>query len=193
MGEDFAARSDLFNDTITELGIKTQGFGMELTDALLPALQSILEVFGELFDTQTDWTALFDVIKVGVRSLAAVLLALVKLVDEAVRLIGSFAKRAQLAFSGDFAGAVAEADRFGSGFMSRLEDSRRQFEKLFTDAPSPGTGRRTSGRGLGLDTSAADKEAEAAAKRAAAEAKRAATEQERLEQRRRDLGERALA
>jgi len=192
VSEDFAARSDLFNDTITELGIKSQGFGMELTDALLPALQSILEVFGELFDTKTDWTALFDVIKVGVRSLAAVLLALVKLVDEAVRLIGSFAKRAQLAFSGDFAGAVAEADRFGSGFMSRLDDSRRQFEKLFTDAPSPGTGRRSSGRGLGLDTSAADKEAEAAAKRAAAEAKRAATEQERLEQRRRDLGQRAL-
>lgn len=192
VGDDFAARSDLFNDTITELGIKTQGFGMELTDALLPALQSILEVFGELFDTKTDWTALFDVIKVGVRSLAAVLLALVKLVDEAVRLIGSFAKRAQLAFSGDFAGAVAEADRFGSSFMSRLEDSRRQFEKLFTDAPSPGTGRRTGGRGLGLDTSAADKKAEAAAKRAAAEAKKAAAEQERLEQRRKDLGERAL-
>ena len=37
VGDDFAARSDLFNDTITELGIKTQGFGLELTDALLDA------------------------------------------------------------------------------------------------------------------------------------------------------------
>lgn len=192
VSDDFAARSDLFNDTITELGIKTQGFGMELTDALLPALQSILEVFGELFDTQTDWTALFDVIKVGIRSVATVLLAMVKLVDGAVRLIGSFAKRAQLAFKGDFAGARAEADRFGADFMSRFQTSVDQFERLWSDAPSPGTGRRTSGRGLGLDTSAADREAEAAAKRPAAEAKRAATEQERLEQRRRDLGQRAL-
>mgnify|MGYP003334322451 CR=1 FL=1 len=34
VSDDFAARSDLFNDTLTTLGIKTQGFGMELTDAL---------------------------------------------------------------------------------------------------------------------------------------------------------------
>jgi hypothetical protein len=192
VSDDFAARSDLFNDTITELGIKTQGFGLELTDALLPALQSILEVFGELFDTKQDWTALFDVIKVGVRSLATVLLAMIKLVDEAVRLIGSFAKRAQLVFSGDFAGARAEADRFGDDFMKRFQASVNQFERLWKDAPSPGTGMRSGGRGMALDTAAADREREAAARKAAAEAKRAASEQERLEQRRYDLGQQAL-
>jgi hypothetical protein len=191
VSDDFAARSDLFNDTITELGIKTQGFGMELTDALLPALQSILEVFGELFDSKTDWTALFDVIKVGVRSVATVLLALVKLVDEAVRLIGSFAKRAQLAFKGDFAGALAEADRFGSDFMNRLGTSRRQFEKLWTDAPSPGTGSR-GGRSMALDTTDADRRAAAEAAKAEAAAKRAAAEAERLAERRESLTQRAL-
>ena len=185
VGEDFAARSDLFNDTITELGIKTQGFGLELTDALLPALQSILEVFSDLFSTENDWTALFDVIKVGVRSVATVLLALVKLVDEAVRLIGSFAKRAMLAFKGDFAGALAEADRFGADFMSRLGTSRQQFQKLWTDAPSPGTGRRTGGRSMALDTTTADREA-------AANARRAASEAERLADRRESLTERAI-
>ena len=192
VSDDFAARSDLFNDTITELGIKTQGFGMELTDALLPALQSILEVFGELFDTKTDWTALFDVIKGGVRGVAAILLAMVKLVDEAVRLIGSFAKRAQLAFKGDFAGARAEADRFGTDFMARFQTSVQQFQKLFTDAPSPGTGLRRGGRNMALDTSEADKRAASDAAKAEAAAKRAAAEAERLENRRRDLGQRAL-
>lgn len=191
VSDDFAARSDLFNDTITELGIKTQGFGMELTDALLPALQSILEVFGELFNTEQDWTALFDVIKVGVRSVATVLLALVKLVDEAVRLIGSFAKRAQLAFKGDFAGALAEADRFGSDFMSRLQTSRRQFEKLWTDAPSPGTGSR-GGTNMALDTTDADRRAAAEAAKAEAAAKRAAAEAERLAERRESLTQRAI-
>ena len=191
VSDDFAARSDLFNDTITELGIKTQGFGMELTDALLPALQSILEVFGELFSTEQDWTALFDVIKVGVRSVATVLLALVKLVDEAVRLIGSFAKRAQLAFKGDFAGALAEADRFGSDFMSRLQTSRRQFEKLWTDAPSPGTGSR-GGTNMALDTTDADRRAAAEAAKAEAAAKRAAAEAERLAERRESLTQRAI-
>jgi hypothetical protein len=192
VSDDFAARSDLFNDTIAELGIKTQGFGLELTDALLPALQSILEVFGELFDTKQDWTALFDVIKVGVRSLATVLLAMVKLVDEAVRVIGSFAKRAQLVFAGDFAGARAEADRFGSDFMQRFQTSVDQFQRLWTDSASPGTGMRRGGRNMALDTSAADRERDAAARKAAAEAKRAASEQERLEQRRYDLGQQAL-
>ena len=191
VSDDFAARSDLFNDTITELGIKTQGFGMELTDALLPALQSILEVFGELFDSKTDWTALFDVIKVGVRSVATVLLAMVKLVDEAVRLIGSFAKRAQLAFRGDFAGARAEADRFGSDFMERFQSSVRQFEKLWTDAPSPGTGSR-GGRAMALDTTEADRRAAAEAAKAEAAAKRAASEAERLAERRESLTEKAI-
>lgn len=192
VSDDFAARSDLFNDTITELGIKTQGFGLELTNALLPALQSILEVFGELFNTDQDWTALFDVIKFGVRSVATVLLAMVKLVDEAVRLIGSFAKRAQLAFKGDFAGARVEADRFGTDFMARFQTSVRQFQKLFSDAPSPGTGLRRGGTAMGLDTTEADKKAASEDAKAAAAAKRAAAEAERLEDRRRDLGQRAL-
>ena len=193
VGEDFAARSDLFNDTITEFGIKTQGFGLELTDALLPALQSTLEVFGDLFDTENDWSALFGVITFGVRGVATVLYAMIKLVDEAVRLIGSFAKRAQLAFSGDFAGAVAEADRFGTGFMERLNKNMAAFEKIWTDSPSPGTGRRTSGRGMGLDTSSSDAAAAAAARRTATEAKRAAAEQERLEDRRATLTQKAIS
>ncbi len=192
VSEDFAARSDLFNDTITEFGIKTQGFGMELTDALLPALQSILEVFGDLFDTKQDWTALFDVIIVGLRAVATVIYATIKLVDMVIKNVVAYFDAISKALQGDFSGA---ADVLQNRVSNLLEQARRDFaqiQKIWTDAPSPDTGRRTSGRGLGLDTSAADKEAETAAKRAAAEAKRAATEQERLEQRRRDLGQRAL-
>jgi lambda family phage tail tape measure protein len=187
VGEDFAARSDLFNDTITELGIKTQGFGLELTDALLPALQSILEVFGDLFDTKNDWNALFSVIKVGIQSVAAFIFATVKLFDV-------FIKNAVVAFQviskavqGDFAGA-AEIYRTRVGSM--IEQAKQDFaqiQKLFTDAPSPGTGRRTGGRAMDLDTTDADRRAAADAKRAAAEAKRAANEQQRLFERRRDL------
>jgi lambda family phage tail tape measure protein len=160
VSDDFAARSDKFNDTITELGISTRGFGLELTDALLPSLQSILEVFAELFDSKQDWTALFDVIKVGVRSVATVLYALVKLVDEAVKLIGSFAKRAQLAFSGDFAGAVAEANRYGSGFMDRFGSNMTAFQRIWSDSASPGTGRRTRGSGIQTTDLNAQREAE---------------------------------
>ena len=184
VGEDFAARSDLFNDTITEFGIKTQGFGLELTDALLPALQSILEVFGDLFDTQNDWTALFEAIKFGVRTIATVIYATIKLVDQLIKAVVYSFDAIGKALQGDF---EAAGRALSQGFGAGLEQAQRDFEqiqKLWRDAPSPGTGRRTSGRSMDLDTTDADA-------RAAAAAKRAATERERLEQRRADLTRRA--
>lgn len=187
VSEDFAARSDLFNDTITEFGIKTQGFGLELTDALLPALQSILEVFGDLFDTKQDWTALFDVIIVGVRSIATFVYATIKLVDQFFKIWAVQIDVINKVFKGDFAGAGAAITQ---GITNQLAQAQRDFEqiqKLWTDAPSPGTGLRTGGRPMGLDTSAIDARNEAAASRTAAEAKRRLTEQQQLEQRRNDL------
>ena len=106
VGDDFAARSDLFNDTITEFGIKTQGFGLELTDALLPALQSILEVFGDLFDTKQDWSALFDVIIVGLRAVATVIYATIKLVDVAIKNLVAYFDAVGKVLQGDFGGAA---------------------------------------------------------------------------------------
>ncbi len=193
VGEDFAARSDLFNDTITELGIKTNGFGLELTDALLPALQSILEVFGDLFDTDQDWTALFEVIKVGLRSVATVIYATIKLVDVAIKNLVAYFEAIGQVLQGNFSGA---ADIVQNRIGGLLEQARRDFEqigKIWSDAPSPGTGRRTGGRSMGLDTSTADASGEAAARRAAAEARRAASEQERLEERRASLTQRSIS
>ena len=185
VGEDFAARSDLFNDTITELGIKTQGFGLELTDALFPALQSILEVFGELFDTKQDWTALFDVLIVGLRATATVIYATIKLVDVAIKNSVAYLDMIGKAVQGDFSGALDVAQNRISSLMEQAKRDFEQIGKLWTDAPSPGTGRRTGGTPMGLDTSAADA-------RNAAEAKRLATEQQRLAERRNDLTQKAI-
>ena len=193
VSDDFAARSDLFNDTITELGIKTQGFGMELTDALLPALQSILEVFGELFDTEQDWTALFKVIEGVIRGIAVAIYTVVKAVDVLIKNVVAAVQAAGQALSGDFGGAWQTITSRASSGIAEAQQAIKDLNKLaFGSAPSPGTGRRTSGRGLGLDTTDADREAEAAAKRAAAEAKRAATEAERLADRRESLTQRAI-
>ena len=173
VGEDFAARSDKFNDTITELGIKTQGFGLELTDALLPALQSILEVFADLFDTDQDWTALFAVIKVGLRAVATVIYAMIKLVDQLIKTVVYSVDAIGKALKGDFEGA---GRAISQGFGAGLEQAKRDFaqiQKLWTDAPSSGTGQRSGGRGMALDTSAADTAAAAAARKAASEQERA--------------------
>lgn len=191
VGEDFAARSDLFNDTITELGIKTQGFGVELTDALLPSLQSILEVFSDLFDTKNDWDALFTVIKVGIQSVAAFLFATIKLFDVFIKnSIAAFQVIAR-ALKGDFQGA---ADLYRDRVAGTIEQARQDFaqiKKIFSEAPSPGTGRRQGGRRMGLDTTEEDKRAEAASQKAAAAAKRAADEQERILKRRQELTRKA--
>ena len=192
VSDDFAARSDLFNDTITELGIKTQGFGLELTDALLPALQSILEVFGDLFDTEQDWTALFDVIKGGLRGIATFIYATIKLLDVFIKNAVAAAEVLQKAFSGDFVGAVeAYRTRVGN-LLTQASSDFEQIQKLFTDAPSPGTGRRTGGRNMELDTSAGDRASDAAARKAAADARREASEQERLLERRQTLTQQAI-
>jgi len=192
VGEDFAARSDLFNDTITEFGIKTQGFGLELTDALLPALQSILEVFGDLFDTDQDWSALFKVIKFGLQSVAAVVYATIKLVDQLIKAVVYSFDAIGKALQGDF---EAAGRALSQGFGAGLEQAKRDFaqlQKIFTDSPSPGTGRRTGGRNMDLDTSAADRAGDAAARKRAAEGKRVETEQERLLERRQELTRKAI-
>jgi hypothetical protein len=175
VSNDFSARSELFNDTITILGFKTQGFGLELTDALLPALQSILEVFGDLFSTDQDWTALFEVIKFGLRSVATVIYAMIKLVDQLIKAVVYSFDAIGKALQGDFQGA---GRALSQGFGAGLEQAKRDFQqigKLFTDAaPGTGSGRRT-GRGLGFDTSVLDRAAAAASKAAASDAKRRQT------------------
>jgi len=192
VSDDFAARSDLFNDTITELGIKTQGFGLELTDALLPALQSILEVFGDLFDTKQDWTALFDVIKIGLRSVATVIYATIKLVDVAIKNVVAYLQAVGEALRGNFAGAADIVQNRVGGLLAQARQDFAQIQKLWSDSPSPGTGRRTGGQSMALDTTDADSKADAAARKAAAEAKRRAAEQERLEDRRANLTQKAI-
>ena len=175
VSNDFSARSELFNDTITILGFKTQGFGLELTDALLPALQSILEVFGDLFSTDQDWTALFEVIKFGLRSVATVIYAMIKLVDQLIKAVVYSFDAIGKALQGDFQGA---GRALSQGFGAGMEQAKRDFQqigKLFTDAaPGTGSGRRT-GRGLGFDTSVLDRAAAAASKAAASDAKRRQT------------------
>ena len=193
VGEDFAARSDLFNDTITELGIKTQGFGLELTDALLPALQTILEVFGDLFDTDQDWTALFKVIEGVIRGIAVAIYTVVKAVDILIKNIVAAVQAASQAFAGDFGAAFNTITTAVSSGFAEAQQAIADLNKLaFGSAASPGTGRRTRGRNMDLDTSAADQESDAAARKRAADAKRAETEQERLLNRRQDLTRKAI-
>jgi lambda family phage tail tape measure protein len=186
VGEDFAARSDKFNDTITELGIKTQGFGLELTDALLPALQSILEVFSDLFNSKQDFTELFAVIKFGIRIVASAIFVTIKLVDVLIKNTVTAFEAISKALKGDFAGAADIFKNRIGNFVEQAKQDFGQLGKIFTDAPSPGTGRRPGGRPLAVDTSTADKAAAAASKKRA-------SEQERILEKRAALTEKSIS
>jgi lambda family phage tail tape measure protein len=181
VSDDFAARSDLFNDTITTLEIKTQGFALELTNALLPSLQSILEVFSDLFNTEQDWSSLFTVITGGLRGVATFIYATIKLTDVLTKSWVAYFTVIGKGFKGDFAGA---ADVIKNTFGSLVQQATRDFaqiQKIWTAAPSPGPGLKQGGRNLNLDTSAADAKADADAKKRAADDKRRAAEAETLQ------------
>jgi hypothetical protein len=172
ISDDFAARSDLFNDTITTMQIKANGFGLELTDAMLPALQSILNEFSKLFDSKNDWTALFEVIKVGLKSIATVIYATIKLVDQLAKVAIYSFNAIDKALKGDYTGAgKALSKGFTSGIGQAQEDFKA-IQRMWTDAPSPGNGRRTGGAAADLSAmgvaGAGSKEKSAAAQIAVA-------------------------
>ena len=185
LSDEFAARSEYFNDSITKMGFKTQGFQMQLMDALLPALQSILDEFSNLFNTEQDWTALFDVIIFGMRSIATVIFATVKLVDVLVKSLVAAVDVAYKLFIERDIGAAFRAVQ--SRFTDVVAQARQDFAaigRMWTDAPAqPGRART---RGFEMRDLGAERESDAAAKKAASEA-------ERLAQKRNDIGQKALS
>jgi len=172
LSDEFAQRSEVFNDSITKLGFRTQGFQMQLMDSLLPALQTIIDVFSEMFDTKQDWTALFEVIKGGLRAVATFIYANVALFGAMARgVVGAFQVVSQ-AVRGDFQGAW---NTFTSTVSTQVAQAKKDFaslQKLWTDSAAPGGGGGT--RGFGLRDLAAEREADAAARRAATAGDRAA-------------------
>ena len=108
--ENFAQNAEFFNDQIEILKISFDGFRMQLADALLPALNAILEVFGDLFSSGQDFGPLFKVIEVGVRGVASVILGLVQSMRFFIRVITDLVKIAQLVAGGKFGEAFNVAE-----------------------------------------------------------------------------------
>ncbi len=126
--ENFAQNAEYFNDQISILQIQFEGFRMQLADALLPALNAILEVFSDLFDSGADFGPLFKVIEGGVRGVGLVVLSLVQSMRFFTRVLTDLVNIANLVRQGKF-GQAFDVAKVG------LEDTRQQF---FTDLGSLG-------------------------------------------------------
>jgi uncharacterized protein YukE len=120
--ENFAQNAEYFNDQISILQIQFDGFRKQLADALLPALNAILEVFSDLFDSGQDFTPLFQVIEAGIRGVASVVLGLVQATRFFVRTLQDLVKIATLVGQGKFGEAFDVA-------KTGLADTRAQFFK----------------------------------------------------------------
>jgi len=148
LSEEFAPRAELFNDTLTKIGFQFEGFRMQLMDQLLPALQVIAESFATLFDSENDWTSLFMIIEGGIRSVAVVLMALIKLFDRIIKSAVSSAKILKRVFTLDFKGALEEAGNYYRQFGQQLGEDKALFDRLaFGRAAAP-----TQHQGTGLFT-----------------------------------------
>ena len=67
LSTNFAQNAEYFNDQLVVMGIRMQGFRMQLSDELLPALNASAEAFGQLTETSASWKALFTVLEAGFR------------------------------------------------------------------------------------------------------------------------------
>ena len=99
VSDNFAQNAEFFNDQIAVLGIRFDGFRKQLTDALLPALNTIVGVFSELFSAENDFSGFFKAIEIGIRGIAIGIFATVKLVDEVIRVISAAAQKIQSEFA----------------------------------------------------------------------------------------------
>ena len=80
--EGFAQNAEYFNDQMTMLGFSFDGFRKQLTDALLPALNSMAEVFRDIFSNENDFSGFFKAIEVSIRGVAVVIFGVVILFQE---------------------------------------------------------------------------------------------------------------
>jgi len=95
VSDEFAQNAEFFNDQIAVLAIQFDGFRKQLTDALLPSLNTIVGVFSELFSAENDFSGFFKAIEIGIRGISIGIFATVKLVDEIIRVLGTAAQRVQ--------------------------------------------------------------------------------------------------
>jgi hypothetical protein len=118
--ENFAQNAELFNDKIAILQIQFDGFRMQLADALLPALNSIIEAFSNVLSSENDFKTFFSAIEIAIRGVAVSIAATIMGVTEIVDLVKTAAT---------FVGAI-NLGRFGEAFDAVGEFTKNTQERF---------------------------------------------------------------
>ena len=118
----FAQNSEYFNDQMTALGIKLQGFTMQMADHLLPTLNNLAEMFSNISKDGSDLTLLFESIAAVLKTLASTVFTVVAGFRFLGTTIVQVSKAAWKAAKFDFGGAMEE-------LQTGLTTTKEQFQK----------------------------------------------------------------
>lgn len=135
--ENFAQNAELFNDKITTLQIQFDGFRAELTDALLPALNSIIEAFSTMFSAEADFTGFFQAVEIAIRGVGISIAATVMGITEIVELIKASATAIGAISLGNFGEAVEALQSYGQGAGERFATNKEVMDLLRGSIEAP--------------------------------------------------------
>lgn len=146
LSNEFAPRAELFNDTITKIGFKFEELSLQLFDKLLPALQVLIEQFATLFEGETKAGSFFSIVEGGIRGIAIVVMATIKLFDRLIKSIGEGAGVFAEVIVGDFGEAFRKAKSYYLEFGKTLQKDKEIFDLLaFGSADAPAGRKPTKG------------------------------------------------
>ena len=126
----FSQNAEYFNDQITMLGFGFDGFRKQLADALLPTLNELVGVFQEIFDSENDWTGLFKVIEVAIRSVAFAIMGAIALAKELIEFAKATKDIVGKWLKGDFTGMDTVKADWRAGFAERFKENKEIFDSI---------------------------------------------------------------
>ena len=135
--ENFAQNAELFNDKITTLQIQFDGFRAQLADALLPALNSIIEAFSTMFSAEADFTGFFQAVEIAIRGVGISIAATVMGITEIVELIKAAATAIGAISLGRFDEASQAVSDFTSGAATRFATNKEVMDQLLGRIEAP--------------------------------------------------------
>ena len=146
VSDNFAQNAEYFNDQMTGLGIKLQGFAMQMVDHLLPTLNNLAEMFSNITQNGGDLEIFFEGINVIFKTIASTLFTVVA----GFRFLGStivaVSKAAYKAAKFDFKGAFEELQIGLEVTKDQFEKDMKIFKKIWTGTSEAGDeyGRKTT-------------------------------------------------
>ena len=125
VSENFAQNAEYFNDQLTMIGFKAEGFSKQLTDSLLPSLNNLAEMFRDINTEGKDLEILFKGLELTIETLAATVFTMYKGFESVgLYLIAIFETLNKLS-RGDFKGA---GERIQKYFVDTWKDAKNSLE-----------------------------------------------------------------